>query len=115
MVSKSAEEPRAPDDTNDGGTWSAKFPMPLAMWDFGQCDSKKCTGRKLARFGLVKELRVQQRFTGVVLSPAGTRFVSREDAPLMEEKGVAVVDCSWASLETVPFDRIKAPAARLCV
>lgn len=25
------------------------------MQDFGQCDAKRCTGRKLSRFGLLKE------------------------------------------------------------
>ena len=27
----------------------------LLIQDFGQCDSKRCTGRKLSRFGLLKE------------------------------------------------------------
>ena len=27
----------------------------LLVQDFGQCDAKRCTGRKLSRFGLLKE------------------------------------------------------------
>ncbi|KAK1261872.1 hypothetical protein QJS04_geneDACA008716 [Acorus gramineus] len=83
------------------------------MWDFGQCDSKKCTGRKLARFRLLKELRVSNGFGGIVLSPVGTQCVSKEDHVLMKRRGLAVVDCSWARLSDVPFVKLRCAAPRL--
>ncbi|KAK7247464.1 hypothetical protein RIF29_42347 [Crotalaria pallida] len=87
--------------------------VKLAMWDFGQCDSKKCTGRKLSRLGMIKELRVSNGFGGIVLSPVGKQCVSREDLSLIKMKGLAVVDCSWARLDDVPFVRLRCTAPRL--
>ncbi|KAH1251086.1 Ribosome biogenesis protein TSR3 [Glycine max] len=97
--------------------------IKLAMWDFGQCDAKRCTGRKLSRLGMLKaililidfiqELRVSNGFGGVVLSPAGNQCVSREDYSLIQKKGLAVVDCSWARLDDVPFMRLRCAAPRL--
>ncbi|KNA19240.1 hypothetical protein SOVF_063430 [Spinacia oleracea] len=87
--------------------------IQLAMWDFGQCDAKRCTGRKLARFNLLKELRVNAGFGGIVLSPVGTHCVSREDYPLIKQRGLAVVDCSWHRLTDVPFAKLRCTAPRL--
>ncbi|CAM6098270.1 unnamed protein product [Calypogeia fissa] len=99
-------------DSNGSGR-GKKLPVSLAMWDFGQCDAKRCTGRKLSRLGYVRELRVQQHFPGVVLSPVGRKCVSKEDQGLMRLKGLAVVDCSWGKLTAVPFAQLRCGAPRL--
>ncbi|KAK6922963.1 16S/18S rRNA aminocarboxypropyltransferase Tsr3, C-terminal [Dillenia turbinata] len=71
--------------------------IKLAMWDFGQCDAKRCTGRKLSRFGF----------------PVGQQCVSKEDYDFVRSKGLAVVDCSWARLNDVPFVKLRCTAPRL--
>lgn len=88
-------------------------PIKLAMWDFGQCDSKKCTGRKLARLSALKELRVSQGWPGVILSPSGKQAMSMADHDIVAQYGIAVVDCSWAKLDEVPFTKIKGRHERL--
>ncbi|CAH1398128.1 unnamed protein product [Nezara viridula] len=90
-----------------------KVNFPVAMWDLGHCDPKKCTGRKLARKGMIKTLRLQQRFNGIVLSPMGIKCISPMDKEIVERFGAAVVDCSWAKIEETPFEQMKTSNPRL--
>lgn len=83
------------------------------MWDFNHCDPRRCTGRKLCRLGLLRSVRPTNSIPGVVLSPQGTSAVSRADAPLIASAGLGVVDCSWARLDEVPFNRLRSGADRL--
>lgn len=43
-------------------------PFKAACWDFDHCDSKRCSGKRLMHFGLMRELAVGQKFAGVVIS-----------------------------------------------
>ncbi|KAJ2557157.1 ribosome biogenesis protein tsr3 [Coemansia sp. RSA 1933] len=99
------------DDEESGSNMAIR--VPLGMWDFDHCDPKRCSGRKLARMGLVKEFRLGYVFKGIVMSPEGKQVVSRADLPIMEQHGAAMIDCSWARLDEVPFNRIKARHNRL--
>jgi pre-rRNA-processing protein TSR3 len=56
--------------------------------------------------GVLRTLRISESGRGVVLSPLATRSVSSEDRAVVEAGGVAVVDCSWARLDEVPFAKL---------
>ncbi|KAL7255133.1 hypothetical protein ACSBR1_009325 [Camellia fascicularis] len=88
-------------DSRDGGVLSLGSCRPLVMI----CPK----GRNL----LAQELRVNNGFGGIVLSPAGSQCVSKEDYILIKRKGLAVVDCSWARLDDVPFTKLRCAAPRL--
>lgn len=89
------------------------FPTKLAMWDFDHCDPKRCSGKKLERLGLIKNLRIGQKFSGVIVSPNGKSVVCPDDRELVESCGSAVVECSWARLEEIPFNKIGGKHERL--
>ncbi|KAJ3635712.1 hypothetical protein MTP99_008601 [Tenebrio molitor] len=87
--------------------------FPVAMWDFNQCDPKKCSGRKLARLKLIKTIKVKQKFPGIVLTPTGNKCVSPADRDIVSTKGIAVVDCSWARIDETPIAALKPQHGRL--
>ncbi|CED82445.1 duf367 family protein [Phaffia rhodozyma] len=101
------------DAESDGSDELTSIDVPVGMWDFDHCDPKRCSGKKLSRLNLIKQLRVGARFRGVVMTPKGTKPVSLEDRDIVLASGLAVVECSWARLEEVPWGKIRSPNERL--
>lgn len=83
------------------------MPCRLAMFDFNQCDPKKCSGRKLYRMGLLRIQKLGLKFPGLILSPIGSKSISMADRSFILSHGLAVVDCSWNQIEQTPIHRIK--------
>lgn len=107
--------PRDPEslDAAADAAGSASTVTRLGMWDFAQCDPKRCSGRRLVRLGMIEEFKVAQKFRGIILTPSAERVVSPADREVMQASGLAVVDCSWAELERVPFARLPRGGERL--
>nr|CAG4647450.1 EOG090X0EVF [Megafenestra aurita]SVE92689.1 EOG090X0EVF [Megafenestra aurita] len=101
------------DEESSSSDMDEKALFPVAMWDVEQCDPKRCSGRKLSRLGMVKILRLGQRFNGVVCSPMGEKCVSPNDNFIINEHGAAVIDCSWAKINDTPFHKMKSSNPRL--
>lgn len=73
--------------------------MDLLIYHAEQCDPKKCTGRKLARFKLARlTKRMNELRRCLVLSPFSEKAISPADK---EERCLAALDCSWAHAEEV--------------
>jgi len=56
---------------------------------------------------------VGSRFRGIVVSPKGKQVISPSDREIISKGGLAVVECSWARLDDVPFGKIASPHERL--
>jgi len=64
---------------------------------FNECDRKKCTALKLARFNLVKIVsKVNGRnLNAIFLNPFSKTELTAPDRELIVKYGLFVVDCSW--------------------
>jgi pre-rRNA-processing protein TSR3 len=111
--SEDEQLPENPEEERGERGQEEEFPFDLGMWDLAQCDPKRCSGKKLQRFGFVRSLRLTQRFTGVVLTPVASKCIGPDDREIVMSCGLGVVDCSWAKLAETPFTRMKCAHPRL--
>lgn len=98
----------------ENGLGANKRPaFKAAAWDLNHCDAKRCSGKRLMRLGLMRELHVGQKHPGIVISPKGKVLCSPADKEILEQYGAAVVEASWNRIEEVPFGKIGGPNPRL--
>jgi pre-rRNA-processing protein TSR3 len=73
--------------------------IPLYIYHAGQCDPKKCTGRKMARFDLARLYNRVSKLprSAILLDPLAEKALSPADAG----KGIIVLDCSWEEVERI--------------
>ncbi|KAF7712551.1 Ribosome biogenesis family protein [Penicillium ucsense] len=113
---KKPSNPRSrpvPRGDGDDAVPSTRPAFRAACWDMGHCDPKRCSGKRLMKLGLMRELHIGQRFPGVIVSPNAKKVVSPADRELMEQYGAAVVECSWVRVKEVPWSRIGGKCERL--
>lgn len=106
-----ARGPRNNDE--DAENPSSQPSFKAACWDLGHCDPKRCSGKKLMKIGLMRELHIGQKHSGVIISPNAKHTISPADREVMEQYGAAVVECSWARVKEVPWPKIGGKCERL--
>ena len=101
------------DQTTAAPGGSRRPAFKAACWDLGHCDPKRCSGKRLMKLGLMRDLHVGQRHPGVIITPNGKHTVSPADTPLLEQFGAAVVECSWARTQEVQWSKVGGKCERL--
>ena len=103
---KHPNAPRRPTAPNeDGEAQNRRPPFKAACWDLEHCDPKRCSGKRLMHFGLMRELSIGQKFQGVVISYAfGSHWEGRIYAdgwdidPMRKKSSRRQIRSFWSSM-----------------
>jgi pre-rRNA-processing protein TSR3 len=73
----------------------------LIAYHTNEDDPKKCSARKLARFGHIRLISSLRRLPhgSLVLNPRAKKSLSAEDRPRAIRHGIIGVDCSWKTVD----------------
>lgn len=78
-----------------------KNEIRLYVYHANEDDPRKCSAKKLEKFGYVKlekNIRKTQRNT-ILLNPFAEKSISKEDLKHAKDSGILAVDCSWKNAE----------------
>jgi pre-rRNA-processing protein TSR3 len=75
--------------------------MKLIVYHANEDDPKKCSAKKLAKFGFVKlETNINKiPKNTILLNPFAEKSLSKEDLEIAEKHGILAIDCSWKNAE----------------
>lgn len=68
---------------------------------------------RLKKYGLLKEIKLNSKYKGILLTPTADKIVSKEDRNIILENGVCVIDCSWAKFNQLNLNNKKFEARLL--
>jgi len=78
-----------------------KEKIRLYIYHANEDDPKKCTAKKLGRFGfadVVTNIKKTPK-KAVLLNPFAKKSISKEDLGIAKKNGILAVDCSWENAE----------------
>ncbi|MDR3075276.1 MAG: DUF367 family protein [Candidatus Methanoplasma sp.] len=77
--------------------------IPIIIHDKCQCDPKKCTAKRMLKFGIGKEAKTLSAIPSgsVVLSPFSRTALSPADAG-HAKRGLVVMDMTWTNIDDFP-------------
>ena len=77
--------------------------IPVIIYDECQCDPKKCTAKRMLKFGLGKEAKTLGAIHkgSIVLSPFSDRALSPADIQYAR-RGLVVMDLTWTNIDRFP-------------
>jgi len=83
--------------------------IKLQIFHMSQDDPKKCTAKKLAKFGYATIFKRLNKlpFNPILLDPYSTKVISKEDTEHAIKHGLLVIDCSWETAEN-SFEKLRA-------
>jgi pre-rRNA-processing protein TSR3 len=84
-------------------SFATEIMIKLIIYRIPQCDPKKCTALKLARFGYAKLVKSPAKLPSkaILLDPTAECAFSKEDLQSAEKHGIVALDCSWENAEIV--------------
>ncbi|KAI5150516.1 pre-rRNA-processing protein TSR3 [Enteropsectra breve] len=80
--------------------------MRKIIYEFGECDPKRCSGHRMVKYKKVESLPLKRHFNGIILSPNGTQAISPADKEHIERFGIGLIDCSWNKVDSFDFSKL---------